>query len=98
MEKSWNCVFEFLWKPSFRESVCMRVYFHLLSAGDSIDTSIASLTIMSAVTGKDLWTYVQGMPHLFSVGGLFYNQVQRDLGLTDAKHCQLPCLPGKVSV
>ena len=52
---------------------------------------------MSAVTGKDLWTYVQSMPHLFSVGGLFYNQVQRDLGLTDGKHCQLPCLPGKVS-
>ena len=65
-------------------------------AGDSIDTSIASMTILCAVTGKDLWTYVQGMPHLFSVGGLLYNQVQRDLGLTEGKHCQLPCLPGKV--
>ncbi|XP_053384067.1 deubiquitinating protein VCPIP1-like [Mercenaria mercenaria] len=64
--------------------------------GDNIDTSIASLGILSAVQGKDLWTYVQGMPHLFSVGGLLYNQVKRDLGLVDGKHCQLPALPGKV--
>lgn len=68
----------------------------LLSGGDNIDTSIASLGILSAVQGKDLWTYVQGMPHLFSVGGLLYNQVKRDLGLVDEKHCQLPALPGKV--
>lgn len=65
-------------------------------SGDSIDTSIASLGILSAVAGKDLWTYVQSMPHLFSVGGLLYNQMKRDLGLVDGKHCQLPCLPGKV--
>ena len=45
---------------------------------------------------KDLRAYVQGIPHLFSVGGLLYNQVQRDLGLTKGKHCQLQCLPGKV--
>lgn len=45
---------------------------------------------------KDLCACVQGIPHLFSVGGLLYNQVQRDLGLTEGKHCQLPCLPGKV--
>ncbi|XP_060561991.1 deubiquitinating protein VCPIP1-like isoform X2 [Ruditapes philippinarum] len=64
--------------------------------GDNIDTSIASLGILSAVQGKDLWTYVQGMPHLFSVGGLLYNQVKRDLGLVDGKHCQLQALPGKV--
>ena len=38
------------------------------------------------------------MPHLFSVGGLFYQQVKRDLGLTDGKHCTLPKLPGKVRV
>ena len=38
------------------------------------------------------------MPHLFSVGGLFYEQVKRDLGLTDAKHCRLPVLPNKVGV
>ena len=47
-------------------------------------------------SGKDLWTYVQQMPHLFSVGGLFFQQVERDLGLTDGKHCTLPALPGKV--
>ena len=70
--------------------------FLLLLGGDSIDTSVASLRILSELAGKDFWTYVQGMPHLFSVGGLLYTQVQRDLGLVDGKHCQLPCLPGKV--
>ena len=39
---------------------------------------------------------VQTMPHLFSVGGLFYDQVKRDLGLVDGKHCTVPKLPGKV--
>jgi deubiquitinating protein VCIP135 len=51
---------------------------------------------MSTVTGRDLWTYIQTMPHLFSVGGLFYKQMERDLGLVEGKHCQLPVLPGKV--
>ena len=58
--------------------------------------SIQSLSLMAAIMGKDVWTYVQTMPHLFSVGGLFYNQVKRDLGLVDQKHCTLPVLPGKV--
>ncbi|KAK3576161.1 hypothetical protein CHS0354_039827 [Potamilus streckersoni] len=64
--------------------------------GDSIDTSIASMNVMAALSGKDLWTYVQSMPHLFSVGGLFYNQMKRDLGLVHNKHCQLPTLSGKI--
>lgn len=88
---------------SFEEDVPTQNAEKLLEAlrevhhgGDIIDTSITSLSIYSAVLGKDFWTYVQGMPHLFSVGGLLYNQVQRDLGLVDGKHCQLPCLPGKV--
>lgn len=68
----------------------------MISAADSLDSSIASLAIMSTVSGRDLWTYVQTMPHLFSVGGLFYKQVERDVGLIDGKHCQLPVLPGKV--
>lgn len=63
---------------------------------DSIDSSIASLAVMATITGRDLWTYVQTMPHLFSVGGLFYKQMERDLGLVEGKHCQLPVLPGKV--
>ncbi|XP_013409530.1 deubiquitinating protein VCIP135 [Lingula anatina] len=68
----------------------------LQGTGDSLDMSIASLTLMATLTGKDLWTYVQGLPHLFSVGGLFYQQVERDLGLVEGKHCTLPVLPGKV--
>ncbi|XP_069134071.1 deubiquitinating protein VCPIP1-like [Argopecten irradians] len=65
-------------------------------ANDTLDASIASLAIMATIAGKDLWTQVQSMPHLFSVGGLFYKQVERDLGLVDGKHCQLPSIPGKV--
>ncbi|XP_033752592.1 deubiquitinating protein VCIP135-like [Pecten maximus] len=65
-------------------------------ANDTLDASIASLAIMATIAGKDLWTQVQSMPHLFSVGGLFYKQVERDLGLVDGKHCQLPSLQGKV--
>ena len=65
-------------------------------SSDSLDTSIASLALMANLMGKDLWSYVQAMPHLFSVGGLFYQQVARDLGLTDGKHCTLPALPNKV--
>ncbi|KAL3842550.1 hypothetical protein ACJMK2_020546 [Sinanodonta woodiana] len=64
--------------------------------GDSIDTSITSMAVMATLSGKDMWTYVQSMPHLFSVGGLFYNQVKRDLGLVHNKHCQLPTLSGKI--
>ena len=65
---------------------------------DSIDRSIASLAVIAQLQERDLWTVVQTMPHLFSVGGLFYQQVKRDLGLTDGKHCTLPKLPGKVRV
>ncbi|KAL4225382.1 Deubiquitinating protein [Mactra antiquata] len=88
---------------SFEEDAQSRTADKLLQAlkevpqgGDNIDTSIASLAILSAVQGKDLWTHVQSMPHLFSIGGLLYNQVKRDLGLVDGKHCQIPSLPGKV--
>ncbi|XP_064634580.1 deubiquitinating protein VCPIP1-like isoform X2 [Lineus longissimus] len=66
------------------------------SNGDSLDKSIATLALMATLTGRDFWGYVQSMPHLFSIGGLFYKQVDRDIGLTDGKHCTLPCLPGKV--
>ncbi|XP_052065392.1 deubiquitinating protein VCPIP1-like [Mytilus californianus] len=78
------------------EEALLRALKATEGASDSLDSSIASLAIMSTVTGRDLWTYVQTMPHLFSVGGLFYKQMERDLGLVDGKHCQLPALPGKV--
>ena len=66
------------------------------AATDGLDSAINSLVLMCTLMGKDMWTYVQGMPHLFSVGGLFYEQVKRDLGLADTKHCRLPILPNKV--
>ena len=67
-----------------------------ISGSDSIDMSIATLVMMAKLQGKELWKYVSGMPHLFSVGGMFYQQVARDLVLTDGKHCTLPSIPGKV--
>ncbi|XP_062611900.1 deubiquitinating protein VCPIP1-like [Saccostrea cucullata] len=70
--------------------------FHDQAGSNSLDAAVASLTIMATLKGRDLWTHVQTMPHLFSVGGLFYKQVERDLGLVDGKHCTLPTLPGKV--
>ena len=70
--------------------------FYFTGKSDSIDTSIASLVLMATLQNRDLWTMVQTMPHLFSVGGLFYEQVKKDVGLTDAKHYTLPALPGKV--
>ena len=69
----------------------------LAAEGDSLDTSISALTLMATVMGKDVWTYVQSMPNLFRPGGLFYEQVKRDLTLEDNKHARLPAVPGKVS-
>ncbi|XP_006824972.1 deubiquitinating protein VCPIP1-like [Saccoglossus kowalevskii] len=54
-----------------------------------------SMALMATISGSDLWTYVQNMPQLFARGGLFYRQVERDLGLADNKHCTLPTLPSK---
>ena len=51
---------------------------------------------MATVMGKDVWSYVQAMPNLFRAGGLFYEQVKRDLGLEDNKHARLPAIPGRV--
>ena len=51
---------------------------------------------MATLMGKDVWTYVQAMPTLFKAGGLFYEQVKRDLGLVADKHVKLPAIPGKV--
>ena len=69
---------------------------YLSCSGDTLDQAIASLSFMATLTGKDLWSSIQTMPHLFSVGGLFYEQVKRDLELVDNKHCKLPALPDKV--
>ena len=80
--------------------ICARKILYItalyLTGNNSLDAAVASLTIMATLKGRDLWTHVQTMPHLFSVGGLFYKQVERDLGLVDGKHCTLPTLPGKV--
>ncbi|CAL1543504.1 unnamed protein product, partial [Lymnaea stagnalis] len=70
----------------------------LASGGDNLDHSLSALALTAALDNKDLWLYVQLRPHLFSVNGLFYKQVERDVGLEHGKHCQLPLLPHKVFV
>ncbi|KAH7970477.1 hypothetical protein HPB49_007759 [Dermacentor silvarum] len=47
-------------------------------------------------TGASVWSYAQENEWLFCRGGLFYAQMQRDVGLVDGKHCHLPLIPDKV--
>ncbi|XP_005099775.2 deubiquitinating protein VCIP135 [Aplysia californica] len=70
----------------------------LHSGGDSLDHCLSSLALTAALEHRDMWSYAQRLPHLFSVNGLFYKQVERDMGLEHGKHCTLPLLPGKLFV
>lgn len=67
-----------------------------VSEMDDIDQTITALALTSSLLGSNLWAQVQTMPHLFSPGGAFYEQLKRDMGLKDEKHYQFPTLPGKV--
>ncbi|KAI8501465.1 Deubiquitinating protein VCIP135 [Branchiostoma belcheri] len=67
----------------------------LESNASSIDLQISSLTALAMLSGKDLWSFVQTMPQLFSREGVFTKKVEQDLGLSDGKHCTLPSFPGK---
>uniref|UniRef100_T1J3E2 Uncharacterized protein n=1 Tax=Strigamia maritima TaxID=126957 RepID=T1J3E2_STRMM len=60
-----------------------------------LDAALTSLALSARFGGKSMWTHVQNMPNLFLPGGLFYQQVERDVGLVDGKHYHLPCLPDK---
>ncbi|GFS24096.1 deubiquitinating protein VCIP135-like [Elysia marginata] len=70
----------------------------LNSGGDSLDHSLSALALTAALENRDLWTHVQRLPHLFSVNGAFYRQVERDIGLEHGRHYQVPLLPHKVFV
>lgn len=70
----------------------------IFPGGDNLDHSLSALALTAALENKDFWMYVQMRPHLFSVNGLFYKQVERDVGLEHGKHCQLPLLPQKVII
>lgn len=94
-KQHWSSFEEDIHSNSF-EPLLHSFHEHAGNTSNSLDAAVASLTIMATLKGRDLWTHVQTMPHLFSVGGLFYKQVERDLGLVDGKHCTLPTLPGKV--
>lgn len=65
------------------------------SKDSNLEVQLNSLTLLAALSGLDLWHYSKGKPELFERGGLFYNIVERDLGLEDGKHCMLPSIPEK---
>ncbi|XP_070199281.1 deubiquitinating protein VCPIP1-like isoform X3 [Littorina saxatilis] len=65
------------------------------NSGDVIDGSLISMGLLAAQMGADLWGLVQNQPHHFSVGGVYYRQAQRDVGLEPDKHCTFPTLPDK---
>ncbi|XP_023229594.1 deubiquitinating protein VCIP135-like [Centruroides sculpturatus] len=62
---------------------------------DPLDSALLSLLITANISGSTVWEFVQKHPHFFDSGGLFYRQAERDLGLSDGKHCHLPLLPNK---
>ncbi|XP_039255607.2 deubiquitinating protein VCPIP1-like [Styela clava] len=63
----------------------------------SIDTALSAVSKMAEMTGKEsVWDYSVNHPELFQLGGAFYEQFGRDIGLFHEKHCKLPLLPGHV--
>ncbi|XP_028834527.1 deubiquitinating protein VCIP135 [Denticeps clupeoides] len=65
---------------------------------DNIDLEMSSLCLLATLMGEDVWSYAKKLPHLFQLGGVFYNIVKKDMGLLDGKHCTLPHLSGKTFV
>ena len=68
----------------------------MLDGGDHIEREITSMTVKALLQGVDLWTYSLQLPQLYAKGGVFYQQVERDLGIENGKHCSIPALQGKV--
>ena len=54
--------------------------------------------LLGLIGDTDLWEWAKDKPYLFRPGGMFYSQVQNDLGpLKEGQHCSLPCLHNMVS-
>lgn len=62
----------------------------------SLEAGVRTMLNHLKRSGETVWAYAQGNPWLFCRGGLFYAQMQRDIGLVDGKHCHLPLIPDKV--
>lgn len=62
----------------------------------SLDAGLRAMLGHLKRTGASVWAYAQENEWLFCHGGLFYAQMQRDVGLVDGKHCHLPLIPDKV--
>ncbi|KAG0437708.1 hypothetical protein HPB47_017319 [Ixodes persulcatus] len=62
----------------------------------SLEAGVRTMLSHLKRSGQTVWTYAQENPWLFCRGGLFYAQMQRDIGLVDGKHCHLPLIPDKV--
>lgn len=61
----------------------------------NLNAVITSLMLSASLNNQSLWTYAQTRPELFMRGGLFYRQVENDVGLNDGKHYTLPFLHDK---
>ena len=64
----------------------------------SLDSAIEGLKIVAKSLGQEFWSYAEKISQLFTIGGLFYELVKRDLGdLEDNYIYILSRFPGKVS-
>lgn len=61
----------------------------------NLNAVITSLMLSASLNNQSLWSYAQTRPELFTRGGLFYMQVENDVGLSDGKHYTLPFLHDK---
>lgn len=62
----------------------------------SLEAGLRAMLSHLKRSSRSVWEYAQENPWLFCRGGLFYAQMQRDIGLVDGKHCHLPLIPDKV--
>lgn len=67
-------------------------------AGDDLEIQLTSQTLIANLKKMTFWEHVRALPSLFDNGGLFYEIVNRDLGLKDGHHCMLPGLKEHVSL
>lgn len=83
---------------SLEEDIARRLHSLIAEAqqASSLDSGLRALLSHLKSSDRSVWAYAQENAWLFCRGGLFYAQMQRDVGLVDGRHCQLPLIPEKV--
>lgn len=83
---------------SLEEDIARRLHSLIAEAQQtsSLEAGLRALLSHLKSSGRSVWAYAQENAWLFCRGGLFYAQMQRDVGLVDGRHCQLPLIPEKV--